>query len=246
MLNARTPEGRREIMALWANTPDGVKLINPPLDFPTGLSSPQNISWVGDGYSMIDGDDLYFYDVLGRAILNKVFTLRSGEQYWGMAYDGTDLYAKHTHSARLYRISTTNGAILNTYNQSPDRRLLGLTFNGENLVGVQAEGGDALVTISRTGNEISRVAISGVGTAQGIAFADDLYWIVESNYRGVKVFNARGVRQTDREFTWPSAPPAPSSSPAGITYDGQFLRIVEVNADRVITFKLDGTWMGGV
>ena len=85
---------------------DGNVLVTPPLDFPTGLSSQGNIAWVGDGYAMTDADDLYFYDVLGRAILNKVFALRSGERYAGMAWDGTDLYAKHLHSARLYRIST--------------------------------------------------------------------------------------------------------------------------------------------
>lgn len=223
---------------------EGDTLITPPLDFATGLSSPSSIAFIQNQYVIVDdGDTFYFYDVLGRAIVDKVFDLGTGDRYWGLAADDDYLYAKNRNDADLLRIDPSDGQILNTYRQSPNRPIQGLTFNGENLVGIEA-GTANLVTISRTGDEISRVRAQGISNnAQGIAFANNLYWIIELS-RTVTALDVTGARQGG--FTWPSPRPHPSNRPSGITWDKQFLRIVEANADRIATFKLDGTWMGGI
>lgn len=240
------------------------------LDFYTGIQA-QGIAWNGTHHVVAGISRLYMFDRTGRrapsadvAIPSSVYhsgssaqrreirglTWQSGSNlYWLLAKELQDHQGTNV-TTRL--VSLTTAGVVGVA-ATVDDNAQAVIWDGThlNLILSQGQVRRYNTTPAQVGSSINLP--SGPDDLRGGVFADSKFWLADSADDKVYVFTSAWARSATDDFdlvTDTAAgyndPARDNTNPAGVSWDGRFVRVADNNYFRrkVFTYGLDGAYLG--
>lgn len=127
-------DGQPQLSAALESQDTAIFLFNTPGHWPTGIAREGTLYWLANSYA--DSSRLYKLSQTGGVVASYPSPLHG---YADLEYDGANLWAVYELGFKLYKLSTSTGAIIDSLDlprpdtTAPDRHPWGLAWDGHNL-----------------------------------------------------------------------------------------------------------------
>lgn len=127
-------DGRPQFPVIAESQDTAIRLFNSPGNWPTGLTREGTLFWLADSHA--DSSRIYKLSQTGGVIASYHSPLHG---YAGLEYDGTNLWAVHELSFKIYKIRSSDGVRIDSLSlarpdtSAPDRHPWGLAWDGQDL-----------------------------------------------------------------------------------------------------------------
>ncbi|MFZ0391466.1 MAG: choice-of-anchor D domain-containing protein [Calditrichia bacterium] len=225
----------------------GVIKAIPTPSFPYGLTYDGTYLWVGCSSSQGD-DKLWKLDPADGTIVGSIPVPDANGSYTvkALAFDGQNLWVfedlpSSSHPDKIYKVDPANGNILKTISAPTNNYIGGMTYLDDHLwisnyYGTTPEG--IIVKLDTNGVNLGNIVTQGE-QPMGVATDGQFIWCAEDSGFGNtrdEIYQYDPVAQTYTGTFIRN----PSTRPRDMTWDGQYLWLVNYGANELYQISLEG------
>ena len=149
-----------------------------------------------------------------------------------LAFDGSDLWVAGLDEFQLFKISTVDGSVIETF-PITNQRPFGMTYDGTNFLIADADTDD-IYKYDSTGNLISTItpSVSQPSYCEGLAFDGTSLWFNDPRNTNIEEPNDR-TYILDQLGNLLTEYPATGNFPTGLAFDGTYIWSIDNDLDQL-------------